>query len=662
MSQYIVSARKYRPHSFEEVVGQEHITSTLENAIKNDQLAQSFLFCGPRGVGKTTCARILAREINKDSGQPNLLGETDVNVSMNIFELDAASNNSVEDIRNLIDQVRFPPQSGKYKVYIIDEVHMLSAAAFNAFLKTLEEPPPYAIFILATTEKHKIIPTILSRCQIFDFRRITPESMVNHLKKICEEEGITADDNALQIIATKSDGALRDALSLFDRLISSLGEKHLKYEDVVSNLNILDYDYYFKVTDALLEEDLAASMTLFNEIMRNGFEGDDFMLGLGEHFRNLLVCKDDRTIDLLDLTGDLRERYRQQAAASSSPFLLNGMRYANECDQHYKQHKNKRLLVELTLAKICFASSAIQAATSAEADSKKKRLTKAEDAEKQPVKEESPDNLQKQQTTAEESEPKSDADEPSGSGAESGGDDEVYAVYPKHSRTPGTEELPPEEYEEWIDPNKPDGDKEQTEELTEEEEARQEEEPKQGDSQPTEGAGEKVINIGNRKERKRKSFTDALQEAEKEIDHIPTKSKEEEESEEADQAGSMDQLPAVEEIRKHWEAYIEKLRGEEEFAIAQIMEDTELLVEGNTLVGMLKSQVQIDMLDRDLRYLERFLYRAIGGKPDIEYRIDPEAQQNNSQPFTAKEKLDKLIEINPKIKDLKDQLGLDLEH
>ena len=300
MEKFVVSARKYRPKGFDEVVGQSHITTTLKNAIDNNQLAQALLFCGPRGVGKTTCARILARMINE-------FDESHDGNALNIFELDAASNNSVDDIRNLIDQVRYPPQYGKYKVYIIDEVHMLSQQAINAYLKTLEEPPSYAIFILATTEKHKIIPTILSRCQIFDFNRIQISDMTAHLQKICAQESITAEEEALRMIAQKADGALRDALSIFDRIVSFSGQT-ITYKDVIENLNILDYDYYFQVVDAILSEDSSQLLLLFDEVMRKGFDGDIFIHGLGEHLRNLLVCQDQRTVGLLEVGGRTQKR------------------------------------------------------------------------------------------------------------------------------------------------------------------------------------------------------------------------------------------------------------------------------------------------------------------------------------------------------------------
>jgi len=350
MDNYIVSARKYRPVTFDDVVGQHSITSTLEKAIKNNHLAQALLFCGPRGVGKTTCARILAKAINQDTFE----GELDPNedFAFNIFELDAASNNSVDDIRNLIDQVRFSPQQGKFKVYIIDEVHMLSQSAFNAFLKTLEEPPAHAIFILATTEKHKIIPTILSRCQIFDFRRIQVSDMVLHLKNIAEKEGVTAEEEALHVVAEKADGALRDALSIFDRLVTFCGN-NLTYKDAIENLNILDYDYYFRATDLILEGDMAGSMLLFNDVLDSGFNGHEFINGLASHFRNLLMCKDASTVKLLEVSEKIQQKYLEQTPKCSALNLLKGLRAMNECDVQYKASKNQRLTVELTVMKLC---------------------------------------------------------------------------------------------------------------------------------------------------------------------------------------------------------------------------------------------------------------------------------------------------------------------
>ncbi|MFT5511722.1 MAG: DNA polymerase-3 subunit gamma/tau [Bacteroidia bacterium] len=352
MDSFVVSARKYRPESFDTVVGQEHVTRTLINEIKNNQLAQAFLFNGPRGVGKTTCARILAKEINKES-----IEDKSYDYSYNIFELDAASNNSVEDIRLLNEQVRIPPQVGKYKVYIIDEVHMLSASAFNAFLKTLEEPPAYAIFILATTERHKILPTILSRCQVFTFNRISVADTIKHLKGIGASEDLVMEDEALHVIAQKADGALRDALSIFDQMVSISGDKHIRYADVVKNLNVLDYDYYFKITDAFSTQNVGDVLLVFDEILSNGFDGQIFLNGLANHFRDLMVGRNPETVKLLDVPPHMHQRYLDCAKTMSQGFLVNAINIANQFDLGYKASRNQRLHVELALIKICYLPS-----------------------------------------------------------------------------------------------------------------------------------------------------------------------------------------------------------------------------------------------------------------------------------------------------------------
>ncbi len=348
MEHFIVSARKYRPQTFKDVVGQQAITNTLESAIENDHLAQALLFTGPRGVGKTTCARILAKRINQDSQDEVSLDE---DFAFNIFELDAASNNSVDDIRSLTDQVRIPPQTGHYKVYIIDEVHMLSQAAFNAFLKTLEEPPAHAIFILATTEKHKIIPTILSRCQIFDFKRIGVKDIKDYLHKIAKEEEVNAEDDALHIIAQKADGALRDALSIFDRVVSFSG-KALTRQAVTENLNVLDYEVYFKITDKIITNNIPEVLLQLNSILAKGFDSHHFIMGLASHFRDLLVAKDKATVALLEVGDAAKKQYLKQSEQTSVNFLLEAINLANACDLKYKTSKNQRLLVELTLMQL----------------------------------------------------------------------------------------------------------------------------------------------------------------------------------------------------------------------------------------------------------------------------------------------------------------------
>jgi DNA polymerase III subunit gamma/tau len=384
MEKFIVSARKYRPQTFDTVVGQSHITTTLKNAIKNQQLAHAFLFCGPRGVGKTTCARILAKTINCENVQPD--GEAcnechscisfNEGTSLNIHELDAASNNSVDDIRSLVDQVRFAPQAGKYKVYIIDEVHMLSSSAFNAFLKTLEEPPPYAIFILATTEKHKILPTILSRCQIFDFKRITISDTVEHLQEITKKENIRADKAALQVIAQKSEGCMRDALSILDKIVSFTNGE-VSYHHTLEHLNILDADYYFKLMDCMLQQDLAGSMLLFDDIMRKGFEEDLVLNGFSEFIRNLLICKDERIAGLLEVVESFRERYIATAKKTDAGFLVSALNILNETEINYKSAKNKRLHVELALIRLTYLLQAIELSATPDGVIKKKLVDDA---------------------------------------------------------------------------------------------------------------------------------------------------------------------------------------------------------------------------------------------------------------------------------------------
>jgi len=378
MENFVVSARKYRPATFETVIGQEHITDTLKNAIRSNHLAHAFLFCGPRGVGKTTCARILAKTINCSNITSDIeaCNECDScrtfnqNASFNIYELDAASNNSVEDMRSLVEQVRYPPQGSKYKIYIIDEVHMLSTAAFNAFLKTLEEPPPYAKFILATTERHKILPTILSRCQVFDFHRIKIEHAVNQLKKICANEQISFEEEALHMIAQKADGAMRDALSIFDRIVSYSG-KNILYKDVISNLNILDYDYYFRATEMLLNQDMGEILLLFDQILNNGFDVQHFLMGMNEHFRNLMMCKQPNTIKLMEVAPSVANKFMEQSSLCSKSFLLNALNLLNKCEIDLRMSKNMRLHVELYLLKIANIQSLIQH-HSGEPDIKKK--------------------------------------------------------------------------------------------------------------------------------------------------------------------------------------------------------------------------------------------------------------------------------------------------
>lgn len=403
MENFIVSARKYRPATFDTVVGQRSITTTLKNAIKSKQLAHAYLFCGPRGVGKTTCARIFAKTINCQ----NLTDELEAcnecesckafnsSRSYNIHELDAASNNSVEDIRQLIEKVRIPPQIGKHSVYIVDEVHMLSTQAFNAFLKTLEEPPPHAKFILATTEKHKIIPTILSRCQIFDFNRIQAEDIVEHLTLLSEKEGVEADLDGLNVIAQKADGGMRDALSFFDQIVSFSG-KQITYQKVIDNLNVLDYEFYFRLVDSFLNADVSESLLIFNEILDKGFDAHHFISGLSQHIRDILVCKDEKTIQLLEVGASIRERYKEQAKACSIAFLYKALNISNACDLSYRESKNKRLLVELAILQMCNISNSLTPVQELTNESEKKNET-ASEQKKEPV---NYSQTQKKQTVA----------------------------------------------------------------------------------------------------------------------------------------------------------------------------------------------------------------------------------------------------------------------
>jgi DNA polymerase-3 subunit gamma/tau len=384
MDKFVVSARKYRPQNFSSVVGQSHITTTLKNAIRNHQLAHAFLFCGPRGVGKTTCARILAKTINCEN--PSAEGEAcnkcgtcisfNEGTSLNIHELDAASNNSVDDIRTLVEQVRFAPQAGKYKVYIIDEVHMLSSSAFNAFLKTLEEPPPYAIFILATTEKHKILPTILSRCQIFDFKRITIHDTIGHLKEICEKENIKAEQESLQVIAQKSEGCMRDALSILDKIVSFTNGE-VTYQNSLEHLNILDADYYFRMMDAMLNQQLSDAMLLFDDINRKGFEGDLVLNGFSEFIRNLLICKDEKVASLLEVVESFREKYMSVAQKADLSYLISALNILNESEINYKSARNKKLHVEIALIKLCYMRQALELTSAGDGIHKKKIIDTA---------------------------------------------------------------------------------------------------------------------------------------------------------------------------------------------------------------------------------------------------------------------------------------------
>lgn len=573
---YVVSARKYRPLTFEDVVGQEQITSTLKRAIESDHLAQAFLFCGPRGVGKTTCARILAKAVN--TGKTEKLHEIQEDFSFNIFELDAASNNKVDDMHQLIAQVRIPPQTGKYKIYIIDEVHMLSTAAFNAFLKTLEEPPPYAIFILATTEKHKILPTILSRCQIYDFKRISVNDIANHLRNIANQEGIKAEDDALHVIAEKADGALRDALSIFDRLVSFAGD-NLTYEAVVKNLNVLDYDYFFKLTETLLAEDTAAAFLIFDDILKNGFEGDHFIHGLAAHFRNVMVCKDSRTLQLLEVSDSLKERYLTQAVITPTQFLVNGLNLASDCDVQYAQSQNKRLLVELTLMKMAYISKAIEGNSLAE----KKNLTS-----------EVP-----QQT---------------------------FTLPEKKTAEVNTAPLTTAPIEKTV--------------------------AEVPQTKPIEPPKPKISTIGMSLEELEQHMKMELEQAKK--------PKIEEAQEEEIKGPAIDFTQ--ENIEKTWDDLALHFKHQEKLSLYDTLYDLKATKSNNGLKVTAHSEVEKEYIEKDMPEMVSFFKSRFGiADFKIEIHVD-ERPENRKVIMNARDKFELMVQKNPLIKNLKDTLGLEIEH
>lgn len=576
MESFVVSARKYRPSRFEDVIGQPQVTNTLKNALRSNQVAQAFLFCGPRGVGKTTCARILAKAVNCE----NLTADCEPcnecascrafneSASFNIIELDAASNNSVEDIRTLIDQVRFAPQAGKKKIYIIDEVHMLSQQAFNAFLKTLEEPPPYAIFILATTEKHKIIPTILSRCQIFDFNRIRTEDMVKHLAMIANKEKVQTEEDALHIIAQKADGALRDALSMFDRISIFSGGK-LRYNEVVENLNILDYDYFFRFVDFFLTQDVSSSLLTYNQILQKGFDGENFAQGLSDHLRELLVAKDESTHPLLDFSENIKARYIEQSKVAPAAFLISALNLLNDVLQQYHMSRNKRLTVELGLVKLCHLQNAIN--LSKELSGLKKKPVEETDDSPLQVMEEKKEIINK-----------------NGSGT-----------------TPRIET-----------------------------------------SKPTPGStGIRLTSLENIKkeirEAKKVEVTDETKEvAFEEIEPIA--------------------------FQQVWKSYIEAAEKARKTFLLKILEAFPPELEGGRSIVLRvgnESQLHTIQLEREEMYY--FLRKELDKKAiDLRMEVDKSKPkpENGRRPYTPKEKFEFLLQKNPKLKDLKDRLKLELDY
>jgi len=603
MSEFLVSARKYRPVVFGDMVGQEHVSNTLRNAIKSGKLAHAFLFCGPRGVGKTTAARILAKTINCENptaefeacGTCNSCVAFSQNSSFNIYELDAASNNSVDDIRELVTQVRFPPQSGKFKIYIIDEVHMLSSAAFNAFLKTLEEPPSYCKFILATTEKHKILPTILSRCQVFDFRRISTEVIVNYLRGICQTESIPFEEDALHIIAQKSDGGMRDALSMLDRLVSFGGGK-LNYVEVLENLNVLDYDYFFKITEALLAEDVAQIMLHFNAILQKGFEGDDFIIGLCEHFRNLLFCKDAATVKLLEMSNSLKERYAHQATLASGTFLINCLALGNQCDVQYKQSKNKRLTVELALVKMCYIN----------------RLTDSSDAVKK-----------KTDVTSKDT-------------AKATGDDTTSS------------DLNIERAKEFLN---------QVKGLKEED---TEPKLKSGGVKAEATESQPVVPTASsssiRKTSKLISFDDAMSSDSK---------KQSSENLETVNETSEDNVQIVELNQENleilWKQFGEQLPDYKRGAKV-LFTAFKPVFSGVDVSTIVQSSSQKEKLDEELHALKYYLKKHTGVELKVTFEVDKTAATTTAKPYTDEEKMKRLIEKNPSVKLLQQKFGLSLDY
>jgi DNA polymerase-3 subunit gamma/tau len=615
MDKFIVSARKYRPQTFDTVIGQTHITTTLRNAIKNNQLAHAFLFCGPRGVGKTTCARILAKTINcenKTTGGEacnvcNSCISFNEGTSLNIHELDAASNNSVDDIRTLVDQVRFAPQAGKYKVYIIDEVHMLSASAFNAFLKTLEEPPPYAIFILATTEKHKILPTILSRCQIFDFKRITLKDTVEHLQEICKKEDIVADKTSLQLIAQKSEGCMRDALSILDKIVS-FTNGNITYQNTLEHLNILDADYYFKLIECMQQQNLADAMLLYDDINRKGFEGDMVINGFSEFIRNLFVCKDEKCADLLEAVEGFREKYISIAKNISAGYLVSALNILNETEINYKAARNKRLHVELALIKLCYLHQAIELATDVNGGGKKKLVETAK-----------PVSFRK--ITPIEIEPRKSEVKTLRSNAKL-----IIETLPE-------EKILVKEEAAAFQP--------QNTRLTSPSEGNVKEEPT-----PVSG------NVGEPPSSTKLAALDKIRKQVKGHGNYENGN------------GAVPKPIQLEELQQVWTEYAVKLKSEKNPA-GQNFEMAELRVQdANSFIAMVSNNIQLRFIEQQGLKVSQFLRDKLQNSQLQFYIVMQENATSNSNeaPLTSREQFQKMAEQYPLVKELKDRLRLELDY
>jgi len=650
MEHFVVSARKYRPQTFKDVVGQQAITNTLANAIHNNHLAQALLFTGPRGVGKTTCARILAKMINQKETQ-----DPDEDFAFNIFELDAASNNSVDDIRNLIDQVRIPPQVGNYKVYIIDEVHMLSASAFNAFLKTLEEPPKHAIFILATTEKHKIIPTILSRCQIFDFKRITVTDAKNYLGYIAEQEGVNAEDDALHIIAQKADGAMRDALSIYDRVVSFSGSE-LTRQAVTENLNVLDYDTYMQVTDLILENNIPQLLVKFNDILSSGFDGHHFIAGLASHFRDLLVCKDQKTIVLLEVGEQTKAKYFEQSQKTSHKFLLEAIELANSCDLKYKNSHNQRLLVELCimqLASITFDSEKKKA---------ERKIVPASNFEQEAVSIPSEKRELVRENEHDSSSPTEENNLPEQKVAtESCARDEQEKYYSENSPAEETfeESLPDETHQEEALKKTQDSYEKQSPELPKETKVK-----KESSLQPSETGEVEIPTTASSKETEtaKKSFPDIKREkvsglsiksigkkkelAEKQKAMMPTEK-------------VMDDEFTEEDLVNEWKNYTERLKKKGEKILASIFESQVPSLNNKEIHLTFPNETMKIDLEREENRLMTYL-KARLRNTHISLTIHVDEATSKKYAFTPQEKYEKLKEANPLLDKLRATFDLDV--
>lgn len=610
MDKFIVSARKYRPQTFDTVVGQAHITTTLKNAIKHNQLAHAFLFCGPRGVGKTTCARILAKTINCENrtkeGEAcntcNSCVSFNEGTSFNIHELDAASNNSVDDIRTLVEQVRFAPQAGRYKVYIIDEVHMLSSSAFNAFLKTLEEPPPYAIFILATTEKHKILPTILSRCQIFDFKRITTNDTVEHLQEICDKEKIKAEKAALQVIAQKSEGCMRDALSIMDKIVS-FSDGKLEYASTLEHLNILDADYYFKLMDNMLQQDLAGAMLLYDGINQKGFEGDLVLNGFAEFIRNLLVCKDEKAASLLEVVESFKEKYIETAKKTSAALLISALNVLNEAEINYKAARNKRLHVELALIKLCYLQQALELVTDSGGISKKKIVDAAK-----PVAFRQIVPLEMKSGKPETGSKKSEVGSPKS---------EVKLII----ETPVKNKVAEEEasYQQAI---------------------------------------------GNKQSANSNAQSSAISQPSSRISALD-KIRKQYKGNGSEAAASVNEPLKQEQLQEVWNKYIQKLKAEKNPAFQSFELATLETKDDNSFEVVTANNIEQKFIEQERNHLFTFLRQHINNRLlqfTVIIREDPNREIKIEGPLSSKDQFIKMVEKYPLIKELKDKLGLELDY